>query len=115
LRPRISSFLAKLAEKDLGFRDRLKLSIFQTESSLVLFTFMEDVPADPRQEMERLSRLIEEGERAIVRQLGELIQMSGPVLIEAQTSLLIMIDTLSVVRQRFDATRAILTNQNSSE
>jgi hypothetical protein len=56
---------------------------------------MERTHGDLQQEKERLSRLIEEGERAIVRCLDEINRVSGPAT-EAKKSLLAMIDALSV-------------------
>jgi len=69
--------------------------------------------ADDRDEIDRLSRLVEEGERAIVRQLDDINRASGPV-IEARKFLLAMIDAVSVQRLRLEALRGFVKGENSS-
>jgi hypothetical protein len=63
---------------------------------------MQHTQGDLLQERECLSRLIEEGEHAIVRRLDEINRMSGPAT-EARRSLLAMMDALSIERERLEA------------
>jgi len=54
-------------------------------------------------EIDRLSRFVEEGERAIIRQLDEINRTPSE---EARSILLAMIDAVSTQRARLEALRA---------
>ena len=69
--------------------------------------------AGHRDEIDRLSRFIEEGERAIVRLLHEINRASGPAT-EARALLLTMIDNVNIRRERLEAMRAAVKGENFS-